>query len=115
MLRVLAPGRPLVFRSIKKTLPPSTKFTFTVDDLALLTATNSTHPNRLGGIDNICRGLCVDSTVGLHSDEAEKCSIDNSDIVKFADGKEAFGSNARLCFVSITKNVKECNGGDNTN
>ncbi|KAG0088523.1 hypothetical protein BGZ93_010366 [Podila epicladia] len=73
---------------------PSTKFTYDVHDLAgLVNPAKAGQPDTsmFMSIEDLCRGLCVDPTVGLCSDEAGECSIGNTGGVKFADRKQAFG------------------------
>ncbi|KAF9303431.1 plasma membrane calcium [Mortierella antarctica] len=73
---------------------PSTKFTYDVHDLAdLVNPAKAGQPDTsiFTGIEDLCRGLSVEPTVGLCSDEAGEYSVGNTSSVKFADRKQAFG------------------------
>lgn len=95
MLRLLTPNIPPLFsRSARESRMPSTKFTYDVHDLAdLVNPAKAGQPDTsmFTGIEDLCRGLSVDPTVGLCSDEAGECSIGNTSSIKFADRKQAFG------------------------
>jgi hypothetical protein len=69
-------------------------FSLTVDDLAPLTdPTNPTPPSQLGGIEEICKALNVDTKVGLRSDEAAGPSLGGADQSKFEARSRHFGRN----------------------